>query len=69
VCLAQNDLFALVPELESGIKQPPFDMQRLHKRSTWLGPAGRLPLRTITGLHGIMTLLPLLSVPIVADRF
>lgn len=46
VCLAQNDLFALVPELESGIKQPPFDMQRLHKRSTWLGPAG-----TTTPLH------------------
>lgn len=47
-CMAQRDLLEAVPELEAGVKPPPFAAaaERLHQRNTWLGPAG-----TITPLH------------------
>mmetsp|Transcript_9962 Transcript_9962/g.29900 ORF Transcript_9962/g.29900 Transcript_9962/m.29900 type:complete len:327 (+) Transcript_9962:389-1369(+) len=40
MCLAQKDLFALIPGLEEGVRKPPFDMSRLYMRSAWLGPPG-----------------------------
>ena len=47
-CMAQRDLLAAVPELEAGVRPPPFAAAaaRLHQRNTWLGPAG-----TTTPLH------------------
>jgi len=42
ICLAQHDLFQMVPELEADIGPPPFQeaVERLYRRNAWLGPAG-----------------------------
>ena len=47
-CMAQRNLFDIVPQLRDGVRPPPFAaaQQRLHQLNTWLGPAG-----TVTPLH------------------
>lgn len=43
MCIAQHDLFQLIPELEEDIQPPPFQeaVERLYKRNAWIGPAGQ----------------------------
>lgn len=42
MCMAQHDLFQIIPELEAHIQPPPFQeaVERLYKRNAWIGPAG-----------------------------
>lgn len=42
MCMAQHDLFQMIPELEAHIQPPPFQeaVDRLYKRNAWIGPAG-----------------------------
>lgn len=44
MCIAQHDLFQVIPELEADIRPPPFQeaVERLYKRNAWVGPAGEL---------------------------
>lgn len=42
ICIAQHDLFQLIPELEADIHQPPFQeaVEHMYKRNAWIGSAG-----------------------------
>lgn len=46
MCIAQHDLFQVIPGLEADIRPPPFQeaVERLYKRNAWIGPAGEHPL-------------------------
>jgi hypothetical protein len=47
MCMAQHDLFQIIPELEAHIQPPPFQeaVERLYKRNAWIGPAGGAAVR------------------------
>jgi hypothetical protein len=61
MCMAQHDLFQMIPELEADIQPPPFQeaVERLYKRNAWIGPAGDTSPYAMCNLHVDHLLLPL----------